>query len=71
MMRAVIYARYSTDMQRQASIDDQSEVCRRYIESQGWVLVDTYADPATSGSSAFRPGFQRLCADVGDRLYPA
>jgi len=41
MMRAVIYARYSTDMQRSASIDDQSEVCRRYIESQGWVLVDT------------------------------
>jgi hypothetical protein len=29
MMRAVIYARDSTDMQRQASIDDQAQVCRR------------------------------------------
>ncbi len=68
-MRAAIYARYSTDMQRQASIDDQSEVCRRYIERQGWTLVDTYADPATSGSSAFRPGFQRLRTDAGARRF--
>jgi len=69
MMRAAIYARYSTDMQRQASIDDQSEICRRYIERQGWTLVDTYADSATSGSSAFRPGFQRLRADAGARRF--
>jgi site-specific DNA recombinase len=69
MMRAVIYARYSTDMQRQASIDDQSEICRRYIERQGWTLVGRYADPATSGSSAFRRGFQRLRADAGDRAF--
>ncbi len=31
-MRAVIYARYSTDMQREALIADQVEICRRYIE---------------------------------------
>jgi site-specific DNA recombinase len=68
MMRAVIYARYSTDMQLQASIDDQSEVCRRYIEGQGWTLVDTYADPATSGSSAYRPG---ISASVRRRRRPA
>ena len=37
-MRAVIYARYSSDNQREASIDDQVEVCRRYIEQQGWTL---------------------------------
>ncbi len=31
-MRAVIYARYASDLQREASIEDQLEVCRRYIE---------------------------------------
>jgi len=33
-MRAVIYARYSSDNQREASIEDQLEVYRRYIERQ-------------------------------------
>ncbi|MCB5946096.1 recombinase family protein, partial [Acidocella sp. KAb 2-4] len=41
-MRAVIYARYSSDQQRAASIADQIEVCRRYIERQGWVLTGSY-----------------------------
>jgi site-specific DNA recombinase len=35
-MRAVIHARYSSDSQREASIEDQLEVCRRYVERQGW-----------------------------------
>lgn len=69
MMRAVIYARFSTDMQRAESIGDQAELCRRYIERQGGTLVETYADPATSGSSAFRPGFQRLRADANARRF--
>ena len=34
-MRAVIYARYSSDLQREASIDDQLEVCRRYADGAG------------------------------------
>jgi len=38
-MRAVIYARYSSENQRDASIEDQLEVCRRFIERQGWTLV--------------------------------
>lgn len=39
--RAVIYARYSTDKQRQESIADQIELCRRYAVEQGWEVVDT------------------------------
>jgi site-specific DNA recombinase len=54
-LRAVIYARYSSDLQREASIDDQIEVCRRYAEAQGWAIVETYKDPAISGASRFRP----------------
>ena len=65
-MRAVIYARYSSDLQRQASIEDQIEVCRRYIERQpGWRLTQTYDDAAISGSSTLmRPGFQKLLSDA-------
>ena len=37
-MRAVIYARYSSDLQRDASIEDQVRVCRRRIEAEGWSL---------------------------------
>ena len=66
-MRAVIYARYSSDLQREASIDDQLEVCRRYAAAQGWTVVGTYTDAALSGASRFRPGFQKLTADAGQR----
>lgn len=63
-MRAVIYARYSSDNQREASIDDQLEICRRYIHRQGWKLVHSYQDRALSGASDQRPVYQQLLADV-------
>ncbi len=68
-MRAVIYARYSSDNQRVESIEDQFEVCRRYIARMGWTLTQTYDDAAISGTSRFRPGFQRLLADAEARRF--
>ncbi len=63
-MRAVIYARYSSNNQREASIEDQVEICRRYIEQQGWTLTTNYVDRAISGGSAFRDGYRQLLADL-------
>lgn len=68
-MRAVIYARYSSENQREASIEDHLEVCRRYVERQGWKLTGTYEDAAISGASRFRPGFTRLLADAETRRF--
>jgi DNA invertase Pin-like site-specific DNA recombinase len=64
MMRAVIYARYSTDLQREASIDDQVRVCRQRIKREGWKLGATYSDAARSGASRLRPGYQKLLEDA-------
>ena len=42
--RAGVYARFSSDNQRDASIDDQVRICRVEIERHGWELVQVYAD---------------------------
>ncbi|HWI25854.1 MAG TPA: recombinase family protein [Stellaceae bacterium] len=59
-MRAAIYARYSSDLQRDASIEDQVRICRTRIEAEGWQLAATYTDHAVSGTSRLRPGYQKL-----------
>ena len=59
-LRAVIYARFSTDMQRDASIDDQIRTCRDYAKRQGLEVVEVFSDKATSGASLMRSGIQNL-----------
>ena len=63
-MRAVIYARYSTDLQREASIEDQIRSCRELIDRSGWAYLHAYADRAISGASSIRPGYQQLLEDA-------
>jgi site-specific DNA recombinase len=48
----------------EASIEDQLEVCRRYIERQGWTIVRTYEDRALSGSSDQRSAYQQMLVDA-------
>jgi DNA invertase Pin-like site-specific DNA recombinase len=59
-MRAVIYARYSSEMQSEASIDDQVRLCRRLIEAQGWMPAHVYSDMGMNGATHLRPGYQKL-----------
>jgi Resolvase, N terminal domain len=63
-VRAGAYARYSSDHQSDASIDDQVRICRAEIERQGWGLVEVYTDAALSGASTFRPRYQKLLKDA-------
>jgi site-specific DNA recombinase len=50
-MRAVIYARYSSDIQSPASIEDQVRLCRERIQQENGTVVEIYADYAISGGS--------------------
>jgi site-specific DNA recombinase len=63
-VRAGAYARYSSDNQRDASIDDQVRICGTAIERHGWDLVEIYADAVISGASTFRPRYQKLLQDA-------
>jgi site-specific DNA recombinase len=63
-MRAVIYARYSSDLQRDASIEDQIRLCRERIEQEGWQYLHAYSDRASSGASSLRPAYQSLLEDA-------
>ena len=51
MMRVALYARYSSDNQREASIEDQFRICREQAKREKWKIVGTYkavtANPAT------------------------
>ncbi len=63
-MRVAIYARYSSDNQREASIADQLRMCRLRAEKEGWTVVEEYSDHAISGSSMIqRSGLQALILD--------
>ena len=60
-MRVALYARYSSDQQRAASIEDQFRICREHASRAGWTVVAEHADPALSGASMLtRPGVQAL-----------
>ncbi|MCE8519349.1 recombinase family protein [Ruegeria pomeroyi] len=63
-MRAALYARYSSDNQRDASIEDQLRICRARAEREGWTIIDSYTDRAISGASLLRPGVQELISDA-------
>jgi site-specific DNA recombinase len=63
-MRVALYARYSSDNQRDASIADQLRVCRAFAERHGWTITQEYSDHAVSGATLLRSGFQALMRDA-------
>jgi len=69
--RAVAYARFSSDIQREESIEAQVRAIQEYCESNGFVLLQTYADRGLSGTSDKRPEFQQMIADSSDKKFDA
>jgi DNA invertase Pin-like site-specific DNA recombinase len=68
-VRAAIYARYSSELQRQASIEDQVRICRRRIDQENWQPAQVYSDHGASGASHLRPGYQKLLEDARNGLF--
>jgi len=62
VMRAAIYAHYSSRRQSAASVEDQVRICKERISREGWQLVEVFQDRAISGATALRPGYQAVLA---------
>lgn len=59
-MRAAIYARFSTDMQRDESIEDQIRVCHHRAKHENLEVIEVFQDKGLSGSKTDRPGYQAM-----------
>lgn len=62
-MKAVIYARYSSDNQREESIERQIRECTEYANRNGMTILRDYIDRALSAKTADRPEFQNIIQD--------
>ena len=66
-MRTVIYARFSSKLQNDRSIEDQISMCRERADREGWPVVEVFTDYAISGAKGIegqRPGISALLARV-------
>ena len=68
-MKAVIYARYSSDNQREESITAQIRACTEYCQRKKYFVTGTYTDEARSALTDNRPEFQRMIADARTGLF--
>ena len=70
MKKAVIYARFSTDLQNERSIEDQITLCRDYTSREEMNVVEVYEDRARSGGSVMgRGGLLRLLDQARERSF--
>ena len=68
-MKAVIYARYSSDNQREESIEGQIRECTAFAEKNDITILKHYIDRAYSARTDNRPEFQAMIKDSDKRLF--
>ena len=68
-MKAVIYARYSSNNQREESIEGQIRECTAFAEKNDITILRHYIDRAFSAKTDNRPEFQNMIKDSGKRLF--
>lgn len=69
MTKAVIYARYSCENQREESIEGQLRECLAFAKHKGFEVVDKYIDRAISAKTDDRPSFQQMIHDGTDHKF--
>jgi len=67
--RAAIYARFSTDKQRDASIDDQFRECERVAKAAGLEIVGRFQDKGISAGTHQRPGYQAMLSAARGHVF--
>jgi DNA invertase Pin-like site-specific DNA recombinase len=72
-MRAAVYARFSSENQREQSIEDQIRVCKQFASRDGIEVLENhiYFDEAQSGSLRARPGLEALRKAAEDKQFDA
>ena len=70
-MKAVIYARYSSDNQREESIEGKIRDCMSYAEYNDIQIVGNYIDRALSAKTDNRPNFQKMIKDSAKQMFDA
>lgn len=68
-MNTVIYARYSSQHQKEESIEGQIRVCKEYAEKNGMTIIENYIDRGISGTTDNRAEFQRMIKDSVKRQF--
>lgn len=70
-MRVAVYARYSSENQREASLEDQERLCRDEAHRAGYQVARVYQDAALSGSltDEQRPGLQAMLRDAEAKAF--
>ncbi len=68
-MRAVIYARYSSDSQREESIEGQLRECKEFAEKNDITIIGEYIDRALSAKTDNRPNFQKMIKDSYRKVF--
>lgn len=71
LIRAVIYARYSSSGQREESIEGQLRECHEFARRNGFTVVGEYVDKALTGRTDKRPDFQRMLRDSERGVFEA
>jgi Resolvase, N terminal domain len=61
MLKVALYARYSTDNQSVASIEDQFRVCHEHAGKERWQVINTYQDAAISAPASFSDRVSNRC----------
>lgn len=63
LLRGIIYARVSTDIQGQESVENQIERCKNYIKDKNINIIDVITDISTGGNED-RSGFKKLIEKI-------
>lgn len=67
--KVAIYARYSSDNQREESIESQIRICEDYCKKHGYLIYNIYSDSAYTATNDNRPAFQQMIADAHKHLF--